>query len=705
MAGNDISSLIQDIYDRYKENQKDKKPEEQMYMSEEEFKANLKSMVNKSDIEDKFMLYNEIYLHITEDALEIDTTGNITISPKVIVNAEKEVIRRLEEHKNVENSKIGITEVVVGKTILDMTKEEYDKLSVEQRKEVFVNSTEGFWGSKEKAEEAFDNLGAISANVDEKKLEDALDNVENGEILSQEKIAEISPNERYIPNIDFQKIGIKLHKSVVRISKIDGIDALFDENKEIDTGVIAYLVSGLNNKISKDILLKKLSKVIKDEKKLEQLEKLMDQPKKYEAAIRTLEILGALTNQRGIELQNLTPEQLEMYAKGHVELYGETNIFEEIDNFTEKLEHEGELSEQGVFAYNKFYATYQFIDKKINELLKTVREYVRKDNGIDSSIKENDAGSIVSKYIGTFGSNYESTKNETLFGIGNKKKSIVEAFEELKPIGTIVDIQEQAEERIKGITGEDDSKFKDYRALQDSYMKDLKEDKKDKATVQAEVPSNVALEIEADFESSLASISDMEPDMFADMFSDMAEEIVFEEPTFETEKVVQEEETHEVAGDDRTAQGEKETQILEEEAEELTEKEVKGIQVEDINVDETLTNTMNNENLPKKITWVDKVRASVDAFGKNVKKAFGSFISAITGKGGENNSGANNSTSSTSSNAGQNKPVQEVNNFVPTVELNLKQAQQATKAAEEAKKNNDARGTDEPTQDDSEIGE
>lgn len=135
------------------------------------------------------------------------------------------------------------------------------------------------------------------------------------------------------------------------------------------------------------------------------------------------------------------------------------------------------------------------------------------------------------------------------------------------------------------------------------------------------------------------------------------------------------------------------------------EKKNPGIQVEDIAIDEEPTNTMNNENLPKKITWVDKVRASVDAFGKNVKKAFGSFISAITGKGGENNSGANNSTTSTSSNAGQNKPVQEFSNFVPTAELNLKQAQQATKAAEEAKKNNDARGTDEPTQDDSEIGE
>ena len=130
---------------------------------------------------------------------------------------------------------------------------------------------------------------------------------------------------------------------------------------------------------------------------------------------------------------------------------------------------------------------------------------------------------------------------------------------------------------------------------------------------------------------------------------------------------------------------------------------VQGIQIEDIAIDENVTNTMSNENLPKKITWVDKVRASVDAFGKNVKKAFGNFISAITGKSGENNTGTNTTTTS-SSNAGQNKPVQEFSNFVPTAVLNLKQAQQATKAAEEAKKNNDARGNDEPTQDDSELG-
>ena len=161
-----------------------------------------------------------------------------------------------------------------------MTKEEYDNLSREQQKEVFVNSTEAFWGSKEKAEEAFDNLGAIRANVDEKKLEDALDNVEKGEILSQEKIAELSPNERYIPNIDYQKIGIKLHKAVARISKIDGIDALFDENDKINIVLVSFLIDELNDKQPRDVILASIDRCVEDKKQLEKLIKLMDQPKK-----------------------------------------------------------------------------------------------------------------------------------------------------------------------------------------------------------------------------------------------------------------------------------------------------------------------------------------------------------------------------------------------------------------------------------------
>lgn len=95
MADNDIAHLIQVIYEKYNETQKDKKREERVYMTEDEFKANLAGLVKKSPIEDKYMLYNEIFRKISADALEIDSTGKITISSKVIVAAEKEVTRRI----------------------------------------------------------------------------------------------------------------------------------------------------------------------------------------------------------------------------------------------------------------------------------------------------------------------------------------------------------------------------------------------------------------------------------------------------------------------------------------------------------------------------------------------------------------------------------------------------------------------------------
>ena len=317
--------------------------------------------------------------------------------------------------------------------------------------------------------------------------------------------------------------------------------------------------------------------------------------------------------------------------------------------------------------------------------IKTITEFIR-ENSEQYGLNNDEIGKVLRGIQGV----------QSVEELGN-----VEDFRNVGKDYTYLLGQKQKGNIAKGVL----DVIEGYKASKGTTLK-LEDVLRAKQTVEEPEITEDVVEMESDFEAELAAISDMQPDMFAGMFESMAEEMVFdvEQPVVETEKkeqTVPEIDSTEERSDNPIPQ-DKGVQITDSTVEDNM---VQGIQIEDIAVDENLINTMNNENLPKKITWVDKVRASVDAFGKNVKKAFGSFISAITGKGGENNSGANNSTSSTSSNAGQNKPVQEVNNFVPTVELNLKQAQQATKAAEEAKKNNDARGTDEPTQDDSEIGE
>lgn len=679
MAGNDISSLIQDIYDRYKENQKDKKPEEQMYMSEEEFKANLKSMVNKSDIEDKFMLYNEIYLHITEDALEIDTTGNITISPKVIVNAEKEVIRRLEEHKNVENSKIGIEEAVAGKIIFDMTKEEYNNLSHEEKKELFSEATEWIFGSKEKAQKEYEEIARSQTTTDRDIVEDAQKKLQNGLTLSVDDLKNIYGTEvKETGTVNTQRNILDRTSLIQQLAESNEFGAFYVKKKDSDSyelnvpmiNIIANEFRDDNERTDEEILdfITKVCEIheISDNQKV-YLERIIRNRKKFSTLVNGLTALARENNIGkdylmgfGIDQDNLdlyyasVDDAYKAFSKALLQDFYDTN---KMDNSMEPILE---------YATQVEYMNIRLRQEYTHEGLKRpdARTEIK-----DNNIAINPMRNGVNIDLKTF---YTQKSKPEMDEILNGYIAVNDMID----FKSIKANKQNGEERITGDNAKTD------------------------------VESVVDTELEADFESSLASISDMEPDMFAGMFESMAEEIVFEEPTFETEKVVQEDETHEVAGDDRTAQGEKETQILEEVGtEELTEKEVKGIQVENIAIDEEPTNTMNNENLPKKITWGDKVRASVDAFGKNVKKAFGSFISAITGKGGENNSAANNSTSSTSSSAGQNKHVQEVKNFVPTVELNLKQAQQATKAAEESKKNNDARGTDEPIQDDSEIGE
>lgn len=683
MAGNDISSLIQDIYRKYNESQKNKKIEERIYMTEDAFRANLEDMVKKSFIEDKKMLYNEIYRRISENALEIDSSGNVVISPKLIFTIEEdikikaeqdELMKKSNKLKNDEN----ITHV--------MTKEMFDKLPSDERRKIVVDGVSVLFDGDIKKSEDF--VSAVNS-TDLSQVDGASISAER---LRQNDYILTSEDEGYVYN----KYGNKEYNSNGTSAVILVDEAL----EELKNNPIWQLIAPQNpdENIEDSYYFTVLAqKIIKQESFSEEdLQDLFrDDPKR-------LEILSKMDGKFDINmLKSFMTTFYDVLAFRNMAILEENastvNSFD-IDTlkkmglFNEQLKKGGvpyfQISKDNVKSTNTVYADLiQKFDRNIpiqnlaqEQINHDVVELGTKGENVRTGVKGKqilpDMTADMDRVKGMI-SDFYKRENTRYHGLDNFVPQFVDTS--------------IAKRRYEDLVTETKGK-KDEELISDGTEI---EDKKD-----------FTAEMEADFESSLASISDMEPDMFADMFSDMAEEIVFEETTFETEKVVQEDETHEVAGDDRTAQGQKETQILEEVGtEELTEKEVKGIQVEDINVDETLTNTMNNENLPKKITWVDKVRASVDAFGKNVKKAFGSFISAITGKGGENNSGANNSTSSTSSNAGQNKPVQEVNNFVPTVELNLKQAQQATKAAEEAKKNNDARGTDEPTQDDSEIGE
>ena len=405
---------------------------------------------------------------------------------------------------------------------------------------------------------------------------------------------------------------------------------------------------------------------------------------------------------RGGRIADLSKEQLQEYAKSYNALYKGTDIFEQIEILSKELEADADISDNMYMRVDDIVKTNNIIRGTLKETVDSLRNLVEQDYNY-IGWEHSDNGNANRRGIG------EITVDKT--GRKNMFENLTEI--NLNQSGTIADMRSKYFGTVNVTT------YGDFEKLQGLLRDKNRENNgniyiggnvvdKTKTEPEPEITEDV-VEMEGDFEAELAAISDMQPDMFAGMFESMAEEMVVgtEQPVVETEKqeqTVPEIDSTEERSDNPIPQ-DKGVQITDSTVEDNL---VQGIQIEDIAIDENVTNTMSNENLPKKITWVDKVRASVDAFGKNVKKAFGNFISAITGKSGENNTGTNNTTTTTtttsSSNAGQNKPVQEFSNFVPTVELNLKQAQQATKAAEEAKKNNDARGNDEPTQDDSELG-
>ena len=146
MAGNDIDYVIHVIYEKFTENQKNKKYENRVYIAEEEFKQDLKEFVKKSSIEDKGLLISEIYRNVSEDVLDISSDGKITISPKVLKNVEKQIQYRKDREAELSNQNIAQENFDgnLDKTVIsELTSEQYMRLSKEEKIKVFSESIKG----------------------------------------------------------------------------------------------------------------------------------------------------------------------------------------------------------------------------------------------------------------------------------------------------------------------------------------------------------------------------------------------------------------------------------------------------------------------------------------------------------------------------------------------------------------------------------
>ena len=192
MINNNISNWINDIYEKYQENQDGKKHVERVNIDETSFKSNLLQCIKKSTIEDKSILCMQIYNQLAEDALDIGSDGSISIAPKVVAEAEKIEIVRREEIERINareklKNEIESAGIVVAASILTMTKDEYEQLSNEQKRDLFADATKDWYGTKEDAGHVYDMLkGYKLPNIDEKKQEEISSKIENNDGLTDD---------------------------------------------------------------------------------------------------------------------------------------------------------------------------------------------------------------------------------------------------------------------------------------------------------------------------------------------------------------------------------------------------------------------------------------------------------------------------------------------------------------------------------------
>lgn len=695
--GNDLDAKIDVIYNEYLNKQNDEKLANRVLTSKESFKEGLEEVIKINNIADKSVFFDAILVEIKNGNFSISNDGKIDLNSesvnKAVIRAKEEEQKDREVRTVVEtelkNDKLSeykdLLEIKEVKSLedakrivsMDVPNEVFDQINPEVKKAAFKTVYEQMMDS-ERAEAMAD----IAVNPP--KIDSYIEETECDEIFSDKQHSKAFMG---FYNICFDDINLikKYEEACPELKRYDWNDP---EQRKIGlaeifaTLCIAHEKNGMGESFLE--IYSKLSELTEEQRlTYQKLEPLYTRDgNAHDARLVTMmcETLKSFTG-------NWTKEKLTYILRRNVKYSGNWELTPEVEAAIQEI-----VDNPQVFMD----LADKTVDKKRQENIVNERA---------QSVTPKEFLEVHGQYLDRVEKNAVSDRDNTFMGIDNRTR-----------------LDEMYVQARKEITPTDPKRFiKDGKIDFSAIMHQAREESYDRNTGY----DNPLLQQEGDEMDE--GFEELIPDSFMDFVAQTrSEEIVvgdfkvigdngihqidntIKEFTIfnkgsqfvHTEKTFDEDEFSDSNGTnhDNVTLKDKAKVVQEE-------KKNPGIQVEDITIDEEPTNTMNNENLPKKITWVDKVRASVDAFGKNVKKAFGSFISAITGKGGENNSAANNSTSSTSSNSGQNKHVQEVKNFVPTVELNLKQAQQATKAAEESKKNNDARGTDEPTQDDSEIGE
>ena len=332
MAEADIAYMIQRIYEKYNATQKDKKYEERVYMREDEFRANLEEMVKKSPIEDKVLLYKEIYRSISENALEIDSKGEITISPKLIIAVEKEIKLRQEQEDRLSDDVDRVDNSLENDFNEIMSISEYSQLSDEEKMDKFFDAAGWMFSSKEEADSAYRGLNAITVNmdVDPQEMINALD---SGEEIDSKAYTAVT-GENSVDDKEFKKFGLQLASFLQYVVKNESCAGLFikDENGKmiLNMPLITKMANSLNKTDVNEITFNQiLEKYIEEQQETNQtvmtaeekegLQNLFKNKDAFEFVIKSLQIVGNIYGDRvdiskedDLQIQS---GQIEMFKK------------------------------------------------------------------------------------------------------------------------------------------------------------------------------------------------------------------------------------------------------------------------------------------------------------------------------------------------------------------------------------------------------
>lgn len=645
MGQADIAYMIQRIYEKYNATQNDKKREERVYMREEEFKANLEDMVKKSPIEDKSLLYSEIYRNISEDALEVDSKGTITISLKVIIEAEKEIQKKektqiQESPKTEENTPINF-----------ISKEEYNQLSEGEKRDRFVQATKWVWDSPEEAEDAYDKLSKFTISADTAEVIKANDEFQAGEDIPRNTF-ERTTGIKYTDNKRYQGLILANDAKFAKMSEKTCFSMFFKVNggqKELDMHMLESFLAILDPDVTPEQRQLRLNDFFEEglltEEQYNSVNLILSKKEIHENYRQLVKMLKEHATLKDIAKQisaaNITQEQYDqLVAKmiGYYEIDTTVTFEQNLDMLINGIEQGRHIPKTDLIRFDDsledFRTTNQMVTTVINSVIPNLEAVSHEQY----------------KKIGTYGPKKTGS-------VWEEEKSQYGAADTLRR-GADKELASHASNIMgKNITTSKDAS-KTFGKEGDSIGKfvpkvEERHTSYDFSAVHNSVGENLDVktleELEASFDESLGAIGD-----------DFMTAILGTDGVEMTVGSTEVEHDHDVEGDGEMVEDAPigaaaasglvaEDVVIGEVAPKVNEVQTPPVINESIAevVEETEVPEQGNgqSNLPKVVTWADKIKQSLADLGKKAKEMFGK-IAGMFG-GGSNDTGNNTGTNGT----------------------------------------------------------